>query len=89
MVLILKMWVEFDYIWMIELIVYFELVCELVLHLIFFDSWFEDFFDSAEETCSFVHADIDISEFAWTYAFTKLEVSDIELWSLILCPVCK
>ena len=81
--------VEFDYIWMIEFIVYFELVCELVFHLIFLYCWFEDFFDCAEETCCFVHADIDISEFAWTYAFTKLEVSDVELWSLILCPICK
>lgn len=89
MVLVLEVGVEFDYVGVVELVVYFELVEELILHLVLFYCGFEYFLDGTEETCGLVHANIDIPKFTRTYALPQLEISNIESWEVTLSPIRK
>ena len=70
--------VEPDYVWVCELVVDSQLVSKLLLHVVLFYCWLEDFLYRAYESTLFVNAQVDISEFAWAYTFSKLKISNLQ-----------
>ena len=81
--------VNFDDIGMVERVMNAKLICKLVLHLILFYGWLEDFFYSAEKASCFMHAYVHISKFARTYAFSQLKITNSQRFWFALSPVRK
>jgi hypothetical protein len=78
MILIIEVSIELDDIGMVQVVMNFQFGDELLFHFVFDDRRLKDLFDGAHETCGFMHAQVDIAEFAGTDAFSELEVSDFE-----------
>ena len=87
------MWVQFDYIGVIQGIVNSKLLYKLFNHIVLKDSWLEYFLDGAEKTGLFVLTDEDITKFAWADALTQLEMIYFEAfliwWFLLFGPGLK
>ena len=64
MIFVLEMGVEFDYVWVVEVVEDFQLEGKLRLHFVLADVGFEQFFQSEEETCFLVSAEVDLTELA-------------------------
>lgn len=70
MILILEVWIEFDDVGVIEFVVDTKFICELVLHLVLFYCWLENFLNGAEKSSCFMHAYVHISKFTRTNTFS-------------------
>lgn len=74
MIFVIEVIVQLYYVWVIEVILNFQLIYQLRKHFVLCYCRFQYFLQGEEKIGLFVSADMDVSEFTRTDAFSQLKV---------------